>query len=38
MTVVVVGQERSGVELEVREEERQRVPNWLGEAVLLGRY
>lgn len=38
MTIVVVGGERSGVELEVCEEERLRVPNWFGEAVLLGRY
>ena len=38
MATVVIGQERSGVELEVREEERRRVPNWFGEAVLLGGY
>ena len=38
MTVVVVGRDRSGVELEVCEEERQRVPSWFGEAMLLGRY
>ncbi|HIK17841.1 MAG TPA: hypothetical protein IGS53_21490 [Leptolyngbyaceae cyanobacterium M33_DOE_097] len=30
--------ERSGVEIEGVEEERQRVPEWLGEAVLLGQY
>ena len=38
MAVVVLGQDRSGVELEVRAEERLRVPNWFGEAMLLGRY
>jgi len=38
MAVVVLGQDRSGVELEVRAEERLRVPNWFGEAVLLGQY
>ena len=38
MSVVVIGADRSGVELEVREEARLRVPKWFGEAVLLGRY
>ena len=38
MGVVVVRADRSGVELEVRAEERLRVPNWFGEAVLLGQY
>lgn len=38
MATVVIGQGRSGVELEVREGERQWVSSWLGEAVLLGRY
>ncbi|MBD2023771.1 hypothetical protein [Leptolyngbya sp. FACHB-711] len=38
MGIAVLGQKRSGVELEVREEERLRVPNWFGEAVLLGQY
>ena len=38
MSVVVIGADRSGVELEVRAEERLRVPQWFGEAVLLGRY
>lgn len=38
MGIAVLGQERSGVELEVREEERLRVPSWFGEAVLLGQY
>jgi hypothetical protein len=38
MGVVVVRADRSGVELEVRAEERLRVPNWFGKAVLLGQY
>jgi hypothetical protein len=38
MTVVVVGADCSGVELEVRGEDRPRVPNWFGEVVLLGQY
>lgn len=38
MGVVVVGRDRVGVEMEVRAEERPRVPNWFGEAVLLGQY
>lgn len=38
MTLVVLGKDRSGVELEVCQEERLRVPSWFGEAVLLGRY
>jgi hypothetical protein len=38
MAVVVLGQDRSGVKLEARAEERLRVPNWFGEAMLLGRY
>lgn len=38
MSVIVVRQGRVGVELEVRAEDRPRVPSWFGEAVLLGQY
>jgi len=38
MAVRMDMRERRGVEIEGVEEERQRVPGWLGEAVLLGQY
>jgi len=38
MAVRMDVRERSGVEIEGVEAERQRVPGWLGESVLLGQY
>jgi|GEM_PF-4758554 len=37
MLVVVAGVERSGVVVAGREEEKMRIPAWVGEAVLLGK-
>lgn len=38
MGEVVVWENRSGVEIEERGEEKARIPSWFGEAVLLGKY
>ncbi len=38
MPVEIARTERSGVEIEGREEDNRRIPEWFGEAVLLGKY
>ncbi len=38
MAMIIADRVKSGVELEASEEERLRVPSWIGEAVLFGKY